>query len=504
MLGQARYCLQYPEHRHKQKPLVQLRTMFSHCGVNPPPTFVEDDLRGPFRGTALRLPTARPRLKRTHRENHPGCTRTMTVIDCTSSATDLKQIKAQASQTLVEFEEDALRNTLIRAAGDKLSMVAESSSDRIGEQIQAIRQSMADFDSIRQRMDVVKSNVMQIDQNVGTVVDEAVNSSEELGRVSDRMRTLEEQFTAIDGLVGTVSDIADQTHLLSLNATIEAARAGEAGRGFAIVADEVRKLADTTKKANREIRETLELITESVSTLSTSVDCSVEKMQRSISAVETTRESASKIGAETTCFDQQLQESLENFYQLDGSSTVVENEVKEINTIGKTFAYLLELLAMQDVAFDSINPLQRLLPLVQQSTFRAPQRFTRKEPTYELQADDILISATDTRGHISFANNCFYEIAEYEAGELVGQPHNVIRHPDMPKTAFADLWAVIKTGKLWQGYVANRSKHGRLYWVKANVFPCLENGKIVGYISIRTRPESDMVRKAIEAYRLVP
>lgn len=107
---------------------------------------------------------------------------------------------------------------------------------------------------------------------------------------------------------------------------------------------------------------------------------------------------------------------------------------------------------------------------------------------------DTLIHAADEQLSI---------VAEYQPGELVGKPHNVIRHPDMPKTAFADLWAVIKTGKLWQGYVANHSRTGRRYWVKANVFACFENGKTVGYISIRTKPEPVLVKKAIEAYRLV-
>lgn len=121
-----------------------------------------------------------------------------------------------------------------------------------------------------------------------------------------------------------------------------------------------------------------------------------------------------------------------------------------------------------------------------------------------LRRDDVLISATDPRGRITFANNCFYRIAEYNSSELVGQPHNTIRHPDMPKAAFADLWAVIKAGKMWQGYVANRSKSGRRFRVKASVFPCVEKGKIIGYISIRTKPEPDMIEKAIEAYRMVP
>jgi len=418
-------------------------------------------------------------------------------------ATELKQTKEDASTLLVDFEEDALRNTLIRAAGDKLSQVAGSSSHAMNTQVQAIRQGVANFESILSRMDLVQTNIRQIDTNVGTVVEKALSSSEELARVSDRMQILEEHFNAIEGLVKTVNDIADRTNLLSLNATIEAARAGEAGRGFAVVASEVKKLAVTTKEANLGIQETMGRIAEAVSTLSASVDQSVEKMQQAVSAVEITRDNASTIGTETTRFEQQLHDSLENFSELS-NSVGVENEIEEINTIGKTFAYLLELMAMHGVDFDAVNPLTRLLPLVEQSEFRAPSRFSQSEQEYVLQPDDILISATDTKGKITFANNCFYEIAEYLQGELTGQPHNVIRHPDMPRTAFADLWSTIQDGKLWQGYVANRSQHGRLYWVKANVFPCYENGTISGYISIRTQPEPEMVAKAVEAYRLVP
>ncbi len=415
----------------------------------------------------------------------------------------LQQAEEKSRGTLIDFEEEALRNVLIRAAGEKLSQVAQSSSETMDGQTQAIRQSMTDFDSILSRMDVVQTNIQQIDTNVEKVVHEASGSSEELARVSDRMKVLEQHFTAIEGLVKTVNEIADQTHLLSLNATIEAARAGEAGRGFAVVANEVKELATTTKSANQEIRETLDTISEAITTLSVSVEQSVVKMQQSVAAVEVTRESASTIGTETARFGEQLQRSLANFQKLDESSNVVENEVQEIDTIGKTFSYLLEIMVMQGVFTEPVNPLARLTPVVEASDFRAPERFTQPESEYILKADDILISATDTKGKITFANNCFYDIAEYEPGSLVGAPHNTIRHPDMPKTAFADLWAVIKAGKLWQGYVANRSKNGQLYWVKATVFPCYENNEIVGYMSIRTKPEADMVAKAKEAYRWV-
>lgn len=425
----------------------------------------------------------------------------MAVLD--APTTTLKDVKALAGQ-LAEFEQDALRDTLVRAAGGKLSIVAKSSARTVTEQVGAIRQSCSDFDAILQRMDIVRQSVDQIDNSIGTVVSEAEGSSRELGVVSERMKVLEEHFQAIDDLVRSVNEIADQTHLLSLNATIEAARAGEAGRGFAVVASEVKELANTTKTTNQQVQETLDRIAEAVATLSESVEQSVTKMQQSIAAVEGARKSASTIGTETHQFGDRLQTSLNNFRRLDESSQVAENEVREIEAIGQTFTYLTELMSMYAGEMQLINPLERLLPLVDLSTFRAPKRFTMPEPEYVLRQDDILISATDTKGKITFANNKFYEVAEYEPGALVGKPHNVIRHPDMPQSAFADLWAVIESGKLWQGYVANHSRTGRLYWVKANVFPCFEGGEIVGYISIRTKPEPEMVKKAIEAYRLVP
>ena len=428
----------------------------------------------------------------------------MSSVTCPPVSSDLKQIKAAAGAMLVEFDDEALRNTLVRSAGEQLALVAQSSIEAMHKQTTSIRESMSDFDSILERMSVVQSNVEQIDGNVTTVVREATASSDELQLVKQRMAVLEEQFTAIEGLVRSVNEIADQTHLLSLNATIEAARAGDAGRGFAVVASEVKDLANTTKSANQEIRETLDNIAQSVATLSASVDQSVTKMQQSIASVETTRASASTIGAETARFGQQLQTTLHNFSQLDASASQVENEVQEIHTIGKTFSYLLEMMVMQGVFADGMDPLDRLAPVVTASSFTAPERFSQKEPEYRLKPEDVLISATDCQGKITFANNTFYQVAQYESNTLMGKPHNVIRHPHMPRTAFADLWATIQGGKVWQGYVANRSREGRLYWVKATVFPCFEHGEIVGYISIRTQPEPGQIERAAAAYRRLP
>lgn len=425
----------------------------------------------------------------------------MSVVE--SSASELRAVKQQA-QGLVEFDQEFLRTLLFQAAGDKLTSVSESSSRSIGKQLDMIRHSVEDFDHILERMNLVQSNVSDILSNVTTVVEEVGSSSAEMNRMSSGVGKLQQHISDIDSLVKTVNEIADQTQLLSLNATIEAARAGEAGKGFAVVASEVKELSTTTKKANQEIRDTLERITQAVETLSTGVQQAVQQMEKSLSAVEITRSSAAAIGQEAQQFGQQLQRSRQNFARLDASSVEVENESREITTIGRTFAYLLELIHQQDQYRYGVDPLDRLGPLVQESSFRADQRFRSDESEYHMTADQVLISATDTRGMITFANNEFYEVAEYDPGELVGKPHNVIRHPDMPKTAFADLWQTVQSGKLWQGYVVNRSRTGRAYWVKANVFPCFENGQIVGYISIRTQPDRAAVEQAKQAYRQVP
>lgn len=427
----------------------------------------------------------------------------MITLAANPASSAVPQAPASAGPVLVDFNEDALRHALIRAAGEGLSGVAASATDTIGGQLQAIHQSIADFHVVFDGMQAVQTNVGQIDEHVAAVLHQSRRSSDELDQVSERMSVLRGHFSTIGRLIESVNDIADQTHVLALNARIEAARAGEAGRGFAVVAGEVKELAITTKTANQEIGQTLDRIVKSVGSLSASVEESVAKMRRSMASVEVAQASASAIREETARFGEQLQRSLDTFQKLDGSSTVVENEVRELNTIGRTFACLLDLMRIHGVAGETTSPLDRLTPVVVASSFRAPERFTQPEDEYRLQPNDILISATNAKGIITFANNRFYEIAQYQPGELVGRPHNVIRHPDMPKTAFADLWNVIKAGKLWQGYVCNRSKLGRRYWVKANVFPCYENGQIAGYISIRTQPEPVMIARAIEAYRMV-
>lgn len=112
----------------------------------------------------------------------------------------------------------------------------------------------------------------------------------------------------------------------------------------------------------------------------------------------------------------------------------------------------------------------------------------------------LLVSRTDTAGRITFVNKAFVEISGYAESELIGAPHNLIRHPHMPSAAFADLWATVKDGRPWEGLVKNRTKTGDFYWVRANVTPVVEAGQVTGYISIRTKPSRDQVAAAEALY----
>jgi aerotaxis receptor len=114
------------------------------------------------------------------------------------------------------------------------------------------------------------------------------------------------------------------------------------------------------------------------------------------------------------------------------------------------------------------------------------------EPITAVEVDfadsDVLVSRTDAGGRIVFANEIFTRISGFTPDELLGAPHNIVRHPHMPQAAFADLWATIKAGRPWDGLVKNRSKSGGYYWVRANVTPVVDGGQVTGYISIRSRP----------------
>ena len=112
-----------------------------------------------------------------------------------------------------------------------------------------------------------------------------------------------------------------------------------------------------------------------------------------------------------------------------------------------------------------------------------------------------LVSKTDLKGLVTYANDVFIELSGFSKEELYGKNHNIVRHPDMPPEAFDDLWKTVKEGRPWRGVVKNRCKNGDFYWVDAFVVPIRENNQTVGYMSVRKEPRREQVAGCEALYR---
>ena len=123
---------------------------------------------------------------------------------------------------------------------------------------------------------------------------------------------------------------------------------------------------------------------------------------------------------------------------------------------------------------------------------------TQREYSFDEHA--TLMSTTDTESYIKYANQAFMEVSGFEPQEILGQTHNLVRHPDMPPAAFADMWATLQSGEPWSALVKNRRKNGDHYWVRANAIPIIRNDKAKGYMSVRTQPERKEVEAAQKLY----
>lgn len=130
---------------------------------------------------------------------------------------------------------------------------------------------------------------------------------------------------------------------------------------------------------------------------------------------------------------------------------------------------------------------------------RNNQPVTRRE--HELPAGVTLMSTTDPQSRITYANAAFIAVSGFERDDIMGQPHNIVRHPDMPCEAFEDMWATLKTGRSWTALVKNRHKSGDHCWVRANATPVIRDGRVAGYMSVRTKPSRSEIDEAEALYR---
>ncbi|QNK86017.1 PAS domain-containing protein [Aliarcobacter cryaerophilus] len=119
-----------------------------------------------------------------------------------------------------------------------------------------------------------------------------------------------------------------------------------------------------------------------------------------------------------------------------------------------------------------------------------------------LEKNTIIVSQTNEKGEIIFANNDFCKIAGFSLDELIGKAHNIVRHSDMPKWAFEDLWRTLKSGKTWKGIVKNITKDGGYYCVNATAFPSRNSDGTIRYVSVRVKPTKEEIEIAKKLYEI--
>lgn len=119
----------------------------------------------------------------------------------------------------------------------------------------------------------------------------------------------------------------------------------------------------------------------------------------------------------------------------------------------------------------------------------------------KLSKDTMIVSETDDKGKILYLNQEFCNFAQYTKDELIGTQHNIVRHDDMPKVAFKDLWDTIHSGKVWRGVVKNLTKNGDYYWVRATVFPSFDANGQKRFVSVRTKATEYEIKEAENLYK---
>lgn len=395
-----------------------------------------------------------------------------------------------------------VRWELINHTGIELGRVITSSTLNSRNQVTRLQNVLDRFTNLTEVLFVVDKKIMQVAYAIRGGADRSKTCSTEVLQATNAMQKLESEFKEVNNLLRTIDVITNKTNILSVNATIEAAKVGELGKGFAVVAMEIKELSKNTKNVNSEIQKTMTRIASAVNKLSEQLKSVHSLIDETQMASEQASISSEAIVDASKQMQTSLQATTQELDKIVESLAISKVQLDEVSVIGTTFENLIGLLKFQGIFEHANDPLERLQPLVNKSNYKDTNRFIAIEEESWLSDDDVLISITDTRGVIKFANTTFYKFSGYDMGELIGKPHSIIRHPDMPKTAFKDLWEVLKSKQVWQGYVKNRTKKGGFYWVKATVFPCINAiGEIEGYISVRFKPSIEAIQKAIQIYR---
>ncbi len=396
---------------------------------------------------------------------------------------------------------------LVGNSGKELECVLTAIKKHTEEQIPSFNNIVNEINQISSLGDLFIDDTRAVFSHVNEGQERVHRVGASIRELASRLDAYSEELENIQVNLRFIEEIANQTNLLALNATIEAARAGEVGKGFAVVANEIKELSRNTQKTKEEIITTVENLMESSKEMQQALNNSQELMNEVDEGNKKITEQMSESQKRVSQFTEKVSTSREIIKRMEDMVRTSAHDIEEVDVIAITIRELMGYLNYSGLLNMGINPNEKFKPFAQESDFFDGNRFQLiPEKEKILRDDDILISVTDTKGIIRFANANFCRIAGYGIEELNGKNHNIVRHPDMPKAAFKHLWDTIQSKQIWQGIVINRCKEdGWYYCVKATVFPCIDNsGTITGYISVRSKAPREQIEEAIDIYKKLP
>lgn len=396
---------------------------------------------------------------------------------------------------------------LVGNSGKELETVLGAIKNHTEEQIPSFNNIIQEINQISDLGELFVGDTKAVFSHVNDGQQRVHKVGESIRDLAHRLDTYSEDLENIQINLRFIEEIANQTNLLALNATIEAARAGEVGKGFAVVANEIKELSRNTQKTKEEIIATVEKLMESSQEMQGALNNSQDLMEEVDEGNKKITEQMSESQERVVQFTEKVSNSREIISKMEDMVKTSAQDIEEVDVIAITIRELMGYLGHTGLLSMGDNPNDKFKPVAKSSDFFDGNRFNLP-PDKErvLKDNDILISITDSKGVIRFANSNFCRIAGYSFEELNGKNHNVVRHPDMPKAAFKHLWDTIQGKQIWQGIVINSCKQeGEYYCVKATVFPCIDaSGNVTGYISVRSKAPREQIEEAMDMYKKIP
>ena len=358
-----------------------------------------------------------------------------------------------------------------------------SSIQSIATAIQGVAQNaaktmdmMKKSEGITEKISTDAEQGMEKMDNMKTIVSESATDVKELAK----------ELVKVDNMTGFITQIAEQTNLLALNAAIEAARAGDVGRGFAVVADEVRRLAENSKKGAEDISELITSLKDSSNKTTESIEKGNHLVTESYEMVTNILKSIKDIATSINEVVSQVQEISAATEQVSSGTEEATAAGEEILSVSQT-----NLKSFEEIVVAKDNEAR----ILDDANVAAK---TLAEITDVLDTSTI-ISITDNDGMISYMNEFFLDVARFPSEELMGQSHRMLKSGWHDSGLFDALWKTISGGKMFQGYVRNKTKDGTIYWVKTSISPTFdENNNIKSYVGVRTPITELMVLTGIE------